>query len=212
MSFSVTEFTGTIGKLGLASPNKFEVAILDDGFQDLSIKKDLSIVCFNEKQGIGNGLLIPAGPLRENLSALNRADFTVINGKKNINFENKILKTNKSIKIFYTKYRAKNIEEFSNKQVICFAGIGNPDNFFDLLKENKINILEKISFPDHYNYSKMELDDLIRKTKEKNAVLLTTEKDYLRINKESRTNISFLKIDVEIEKKNEFIEEIKKII
>ena len=132
--------------------------------------------------------------------------------KKNINFENKILKTNKSIKIFYTKYRAKNIEEFSNKQVICFAGIGNPDNFFDLLKENKINILEKISFPDHYNYSKMELDDLIRKTKEKNAVLLTTEKDYLTINKESTTNISFLKIDVEIEKKNEFIEEIKKII
>ena len=62
------------------------MAILDDGFQDFSIKKNLSIVCFNEKQWIGNGLIIPSGPLRENLSALKRADCIVINGKKNIEY------------------------------------------------------------------------------------------------------------------------------
>ena len=80
------------------------------------------------------------------------------------------------------------------------------------MKENGLNLLEQISFPDHYNYSETELDNLIRKTKENNAILLTTEKDYLRINKEHRKNIYFLKIKIEIENKNNFIEEIRKII
>jgi len=114
--------------------NKANVAILDDGFQDFSINKNLSIVCFNKKQWVGNGLTIPSGPLRESLSALKRANCVVINGEKNRDIENKIFNKNKEIKIFYTKYRAKNINEFKNKKVIAFAGIGNPVNFFNLLK------------------------------------------------------------------------------
>jgi tetraacyldisaccharide 4'-kinase len=71
-----------IDALNKAIYNKADIAILDDGFQDFSIKKDLSIVCFNEKQWIGNGLVIPSGPLREDLSALNRANWVVIMEKK----------------------------------------------------------------------------------------------------------------------------------
>ena len=195
-----------------AIQNKANVAILDDGFQDFSINKNLSIVCFNEKQWIGNGFVIPSGPLREDLSALNRADCVIINGKKNTNIENKILEKNETIKIFYTKYRAQNINEFENKKIISFAGIGNPNNFFELLKDNDINILEEISFPDHHNYSNKELDNLRNKARENNAILLTTEKDFFRIDENYRKNISQLKIKVEIENKNQFIEEIKKII
>ena len=80
------------------------------------------------------------------------------------------------------------------------------------MKENEINILEEISFPDHYNYSKIDLENLIKKAKEKNSILLTTEKDYFRIHKDYRKNIDCLKIKAKIEKENEFIEEIKKII
>ena len=201
-----------INALNDAMKNNTEVAILDDGFQDFSIKKDLSIICFYEKQWIGNGFIIPAGPLREDLSALSRANCVIINGKKNINIENKILENNNKIRIFYTKYKVQNIEEFKNNKVIAFAGIGNPDNFFDLLKDNNINILENISFPDHYNYSNKELENLINKTKENNATLLTTEKDFFRINDTYKKNIKHLKIIVEIEKRNQFVEEIKKII
>ena len=189
-----------------------DVAILDDGFQDFSINKNLSIVCFNEKQWIGNGFVIPSGPLRESLSALSRADCVMITGKKNDNVEKIILKENKKIKIFYTKYKAQNIDEFKNKKVIGFAGIGNPVNFFNLLKDNNIDILEEISFPDHYNYSQKELKNLIDKAKEKSVILLTTEKDYLRINNKYRENISYLKIRIDIENKNEFSEQIKKFI
>ena len=208
----VYEKSKRINALDEAIQNKFEVAVLDDGFQDFSVEKDLSIVCFNEKQWIGNGFIIPSGPLREGLSALTRANCVIINGKKNINIENKILKNNKLIKIFYSKYKPQNISGFKNRKIICFAGIGNPINFFDLLKKNEINVLEQISFPDHHNYSKTELDILIKKAKENNATLLTTEKDYLRIEEKYRGNINCLKIKIEIENKNEFIEEIKKII
>ena len=136
-----------------AAKNNMNVAILDDGFQDFSIYKNLSIICFNDKQWIGNGLTIPSGPLRENLSSLKRANCVVINGEKNADIEKKILSKNSEIKIFYAKYRAENINEFQNKKVIAFAGIGNPENFFDLLKNNKIDIEEEIKFPDHYKYS-----------------------------------------------------------
>tara|TARA_B100000686_G_scaffold303962_1_gene341203 strand:+ start:4256 stop:5185 length:930 start_codon:yes stop_codon:yes gene_type:complete len=195
-----------------AIKNKFEIAILDDGFQDFSIKKNLSIICFNEKQWIGNGFTIPSGPLRESLSSLSRADLVMINGEKNMNIEKKILNKNRLIKIFYFSYVPKNIDEFKNKKIICFAGIGNPVNFFSLLKDNKIDTIEEISFPDHYKYSMKDLNDLEKRAKDKKAILLTTEKDYLRINEEQRKNISFLDITVEIKNKDHFIEEIKKII
>ena len=201
-----------INAINDAIQSKAGVAILDDGFQDFSINKNLSIVCFNEKQWIGNGLIIPSGPLRERLTALKRANCVIINGKKNTDNEKRILSHNKEIKIFYTKYKAQNIDEFRNKKVIAFAGIGSPDSFFDLLKNNNIDILEKISFPDHYNYSDKELENLINKAKENNTILLTTEKDYLRIEENYKKNINCLKIVVEIENRNQFIEEIKKVI
>ncbi len=195
-----------------AIQNKANVAILDDGFQDFSINKNLSIVCFNEKQWIGNGLVIPSGPLREELSALKRADCVIINGEKNVEIESKILNENKKIKIFYTKYKPQNIDEFKNKKVTAFAGIANPKKFFNLLKYNNIDVVKEIKFPDHYNYSENELKNLINKTKQSSTILLTTEKDYFRINQNYRKSMHYLKIAVEIQNRNKFIDEIKKII
>ena len=116
------------------------------------------------------------------------------------------------LKIFYTKYKGLNIDDFKNKNVLAFAGIGNPKNFFNLLKNNNINVLKEFSFPDHYNYLDKELDNLIEKSKELDAILLTTEKDFFRINENYKNSIKHLKIKIEIHNKNEFIEEIKKII
>jgi len=195
-----------------AQQNKVDIAILDDGFQDFSIRKNLSIICFNEKQWIGNGLTIPAGPLRENISALKRADCVFINGEKNIYIENKIFKENKKIKIFYSKYKPQNIDEFKSSKVTAFAGIGNPENFFNLLKDNQIKVIKEIKYPDHYQYTDKELEKLIKISKSNNTILITTEKDYFRINSSYKKNINLLKIKIEIENKDNFIEEIKKII
>jgi len=73
-------------------------------------------------------------------------------------------------------------------------------------------MLERLSFPDHYNYTNVELDNLIKKSKEKKVILLTTEKDYLRIDEIYKNDIQYLRIKVKIENKNTFIEEIKKFI
>ena len=187
---------------------KYDTAIMDDGFQDFSIQKKFSILCFNEKQWIGNGLLIPAGPLRENLNSLSRANCIFINGKKNTNIEKQINKI-KENNIFYTKYVPKNISNFSNKKIIAFAGIGNPINFFELIKDNNLNLIDYRSFPDHYNFSEKDLNDLILKAKNNDAILLTTEKDYFRINNSFKNSIEKLEVKLEIENKDNFIKLLK---
>ena len=144
----------------LAETNNHDVALVDDGFQDFSIKPNFSILCFNSKQMIGNGLIIPAGPLRESLKAIKRADCIIINGNKNLEFENKIFEItkNRNCNLFYSKYKIKNIDKFKNKKITAFAGIGNPSNFFELLKENKLEIIKTFAFPDHHNYSKKDFE------------------------------------------------------
>ena len=101
----------------------FDIIILDDGLQDYKIHKTLSIVCFNQNQLIGNGLVLPSGPLRENLNALSKADIVIVNGERDMSFEEKILKINKNLKIFYSFYKPKNLEKFKNKKLLALAGI-----------------------------------------------------------------------------------------
>lgn len=194
-----------------AEKNGFDFVILDDGLQDHRINKNIKIVCFNSNQLIGNGLVFPAGPLRERLNSIKDADIIIINGKKNITFEKKILNFNKSIEIIYSNYRVQDIREFKNKNLFAFAGIGNPENFFNLLSENNLKIERKLSFPDHYEYNKTELLDIINYSKKKNLHIVTTEKDLFRIKKFNLKEIKPINVDLEIEKKEKFIKKILNI-
>ena len=103
------------------------------------------------------------------------------------------------------------MDDIKNKKVLAFAGIANPTNFFDLLKNNNIEIIKTLNFPDHYNFKKTDIINLNNKAKELNACLVTTEKDYFRLNNEDRKNINCLKIELFINNKEEFINELKKI-
>ena len=192
--------------ISLSINDNHDVVILDDGFQDFSIKPDIAILCFNSKQLIGNGLVIPSGPLRENLSSIKRADCVVINGSESLSFEKTLKKINSSIKVFYSNYKIKNLNRFQDKEVVAFAGIGNPQNFFDLLKENNIKLKETFSFPDHHNYSLKDFNN-ISKGKE-DVILLTTKKDYFRI-KDKKKNLYCVEVDLEIKDKDGFINFIK---
>jgi len=181
-----------------AVKNNYDCVVLDDGFQDLSIKKNLNIVCFTEKQLVGNGMTIPSGPLREPLTSLKRCQIIVINGKRNIDLEKKIKDISSNISIYYSKYLPINIEDFKEQNLLAFAGIGNPDNFFDILEQNNLKLIKKITFPDHYNYSLKELDKLINFSLENNLKLVTTEKDFFRIKHLKLPQIKCLNVKLEI--------------
>ena len=180
--------------------SNYEVALLDDGFQDTKFLKDLSIVCFNENNWIGNGNIIPSGPLRESLDALKYADCIMIKGKKDQKKERQLLNYNKKLQFFYFDYNIEIDNSIREKKIVAFAGIGNPKSFFELLTGKNLNVIEKTSFPDHYKFTNNDLNKIINFSKENNAIILTTEKDYERLEHKYKSLIYFTKLIVKIEK------------
>ena len=191
----------------------FEVAIFDDGLQDRKLKYDLSFVCFNIETWIGNGLCIPSGPLRENLKSLKKYDAIFLNGnnENTIEIENTIKNIKPNLRIFKTIYLPSNIETLDlNHNYISFSGIGNPNNFLKTLKKNKFKIVRDITFPDHYNYSNKDILKIKDMAKNLNARIITTEKDYNRLNKNQSEEINYLKIKLKILNEIELIDFINK--
>ena len=179
--------------------SKKNLAIFDDGLQDKSLSYNLSIVCFSSITGVGNGKLLPAGPLRESLSKLSDYSAVFINGKKNKYLENKIKKYNKNIKIFSGEYFLKNKNDFDLKsKYLVFCGIGTPESFFKLLKENKIKIEKKIVYPDHYNYKFSDIDKIKKIAKKNKLKILTTEKDFTKVNEFNKFKVKFTDVDLYI--------------
>jgi len=198
--------------LKIAQKLKYDVAIMDDGLQEKSIKYDLTIACFNTSEGIGNGLLLPAGPLRENISAIKNYDAIFLNGeKKNKKLFLLLKKINNNLKIFEGKYVPLNIKNFNrNKKFLIFSGLGNPEEYERTLKKYKFKIKEKFIFPDHHKFLNSEIKKIKKIAKNNKLEIITTEKDYFRLNNKNKKNIKFLKVNLQIKnikKFSRFLEE-----
>ncbi len=197
-----------INALNQAISESYEVAIFDDGLQDNHLDYDLNFVCFNNLNWIGNGFIIPAGPLREDIKNLKYYDNVFLNGN-NENLENikkQIKNLNPKINIYESKYSILNIENFNkNENYLAFSGIGNHQTFINMLINEKFNILENLEFPDHYIYNDDDLNKIFIKSNKLNAKIITTEKDYLRIDKSKSKNIRFIKSEVKIIEENKII-------
>ena len=168
--------------------------IMDDGFQNSSIKKDISVLVFDEAIGFGNGFVLPAGPLREKKSAINRADAIILVKRKKAH-PDFALPTN--IPVFHAK-NSENCPYDKNTHVVVFAGIGYPEKFFENVP---CKVVEKISFPDHYQYTDEDIKKLMSSAKEKNAKLLTTEKDWVRLPDWAKKEIKFSALQTDIDSK-----------
>ncbi|MDC1044855.1 tetraacyldisaccharide 4'-kinase, partial [Candidatus Pelagibacter ubique] len=190
-----------INALDEAISEDFEVAIFDDGLQDNSIKYDMEIVCFNNLNWIGNGLTLPSGPLRENINNLKSYENVFLNGNEEslIAIKDQIKKINPNININSGKYTPLNIGEFDKDQnYLVFSGIGNHKTFVEMLKNNKLKIVSDLEYPDHYRYSKRDFNEIIINAKKFNAHIITTEKDYLRLENFNRNEILYVKSSLEI--------------
>ena len=198
--------------LDKAIKNDVDVVIFDDGLQDRSINYDLKFVCFNNTKWIGNGFLMPAGPLREKIQSIKKYDAAFINGNEidNSNFKSLIKKYNNDIKIFESHYKPTNIDQFNNKEkYLIFSGIGNPESFKYILTTNKLNIVKEIIFSDHYNYTQVDIDKIKLQAKNLNAKIITTEKDYSKIDALKNQEIKFLQIELDIKNEIELIDYLK---
>jgi len=197
-----------IKSLNEAISKGYEVAIFDDGLQDFSINYNLQIVCFNNLNWIGNGFTLPAGPLRENINNLKLYENVFLNGNEEslIDIKNQIKKINPEININQGKYIPLNIDDFDkNNNYLVFSGIGNHKTFVNMLKNYKLKIIHDLEYPDHYQYSAKDLDEIINKSKKYAAKIITTEKDYLRLDSFDKTEVSFIKSNLEILDEKKFI-------
>jgi len=203
-------FTSTKRVIALddAISKGFEFAIFDDGLQDHSINYDMEIVCFNNLNWIGNGLTLPSGPLRENINNLKFYENIFLNGNEENLFDIKdqIKKINPNITINQGKYIPLNIDDFDkNKNYLAFSGIGNHKTFIDMLRNNKLKIIDDLEYPDHYQYSKKDFYEIVNKAKKQRAKIITTEKDYLRLDSFDKTEILFIESNLEILNEKNFI-------
>ena len=190
-----------------AIDENYEIAIFDDGLQDKSIDYDLSFVCFNKKNMCGNGRMLPSGPLRENLSNLKMYQNVIFVGNEDKSlFQNNLLKDYVNLNFYDASYQIINLNNFDlNDTFTIFSGIGNHDTFKEMLIINKFNIIHDLEFADHYNYSKKDIDRIFNLAKANKSKILTTEKDYFRLNENYKKNIDFIKISLKIKQ----IEELK---
>ena len=195
--------------------HNYDFLIFDDGLQETQIDFNIKLVCFKSKNWVGNGQLIPAGPMREKISSLKRFDAVFLNGNS-INFqeiENQIQDINSNIKIFKTFYKISNIQKYDlNSKYLIFSGIGNPSDFKNILLENKFNVAREIIFPDHYKYNENDFEKIQDNAKNENLKILTTEKDYMKIPEKYKKEIDFLSIDLIIQNENKLIDYFKKLI
>lgn len=173
----------------LADAEHADVIVMDDGHQNFSIAKDLSLVVVDAKSGFGNGRVLPAGPLRESVAqGLVRADAVVLagDGAPDLGgFGGPVLRA---------RLVPVDVHKLDGKQVVAFAGIGRPEKFFETLRGLGAKLADSRAFADHHVYTAAEIARLKRKAQAEGALLLTTEKDYVRLTPAEREGISFLPV------------------
>ncbi len=194
-----------------AEKENYDVAILDDGLQDRSISYDISLVCFNNINWIGNGLTIPAGPLRENIDNLKNYNHIFLNGNlENLDYLKKnILKFNSKINIHLGKYLPTNLDEFNKEdKYLIFSGIGNHKTFVSMMKNYGFKIVKDLEFPDHYKFTNHDIKKILVEANKFNYKIITTEKDYLRLEDINTNQIKFIKSELQIIDEDNFIKAI----
>ncbi len=168
--------------------------VMDDGFQDPSLEKDIAILVVDGHTGFGNERCLPAGPLREPVEqGLRRADAVVILGEDRHDIANRVAP--KPVLYAWLEPEAE-ASILVGRKVVAFAGIGRPAKFFHTLDTLGANVVEAYAFPDHYPFHPAEIGELQVAANNHNAFLVTTAKDFVRVPHAMRDQIGVVQMDV----------------
>jgi tetraacyldisaccharide 4'-kinase len=179
----------------LAEEHGFDTIIMDDGHQNFSLAKDLSLIVVDAETGFGNRRVLPAGPLREPVTqGLKRADGVIISGEgpaprlpgfSGPTIRARLVQTDDVV--------------VKDRRVVAFAGIGRPEKFFAALATRGAILVEERAYGDHHIYTQSEMARLKARARAENALLVTTEKDYVRLTPAEREGIVSLPVQTVFE-------------
>lgn len=166
----------------LAEQQSIDVLVMDDGFQNPALAKDLSLVLVDCATGFGNGKCLPAGPLRAPAGKqMLKADCLILVGEGDAAEAAVHLAGRKGLPILHAHLRPQSNETLSGKKLFAFAGIGRPQKFFETLKGQGLEVKRTRAFPDHHAYSQADIQALLTEAEEAGLTLVTTAKDMARL-------------------------------
>lgn len=168
------------------------VIVMDDGFQNPSLPKDLAIAVVDSESGFGNGRVFPAGPLREAAKdGLARADAVILMGRGPFDPGHPVT--------LRAQLRAPLAGVFDDRRVVAFAGIGRPEKFYQSMQRAGADIIAVFSYPDHHAYSEDDIQRMKALARSRGAALATTEKDYVRLPPALRKGVLTLPVEAQFE-------------
>jgi tetraacyldisaccharide 4'-kinase len=191
----------------LADKHKADVIVMDDGHQNFSVVKDLSLVVVDAETGFANGHVIPAGPLREPvMQGIARADAIILVGDGQPHLQGF------SRAVLRARIKARRMVDLAGKRVVAFAGIGRPEKFFQSVRDAGAQIEHVQSFADHHRYTASEIARLASRARAAKAELITTEKDFVRLTPIEREGILTLPVCAEFEDKAALVTLLDRVI
>ena len=185
----------------LAANKGSDCIIMDDGFQNPTIHKDFSIIVINSSQEFGNKRVMPAGPLRESIKrGLSRTNLIIVIGEETDYLQKNIPD---HIPIISAKFNINNENKiFKGQKITAFAGIAYPEKFFTSLREQGAKIVKEITYPDHHIYDENDLLSLVETTNKTKSILVSTQKDFVRVPKSYRSLVNTLDGEIDFEKED----------
>ena len=171
--------------------------LLDDGFQNPTVPRTLGLIVVDVGYGFGNGRVIPAGPLRENLHrGLVRADAVVLLAAEGHGSDTEQLRFAYGGPLLPAVLRPVSGERLAGTRLVAFAGIGRPEKFFATLRRLGVVLVAARAFPDHHPFRTAELEELRSQAKRASALLVTTAKDIVRVPRAQRAGIEVLDVEI----------------
>lgn len=184
----------------LAAEDGAGVIVMDDGFQNPSLCKDVSLLVADGGYGFGNGRVIPAGPLRESIeTGLIRANAVIVIGDDEAGVADQVSRLSaKELPVLHARVRpGPEADRLKDRDVVAFAGIGMPEKFFSTLRAVGCRLVAAHPFPDHYPYAEEDISRLRARARQTESLLVTTAKDAARLPANQRQDIEVLTIAIE---------------
>ena len=176
--------------------------------------RDINILVFDSEINLKNERVFPLGNLRESpSSAIARADFLICVGSpiSRKNLQNTFMQHNKS-KIIEGEFKPYITPILKKRKLVAFCGIGRPEKFFSMLRGLNMEVIDQISFPDHHFYSKKQVTKILKIAERHNALVVTTEKDYVKIPASYKKVIYPINIELQLSKRKRLLSELKRLV